>query len=293
MRYSIDHVTTVHYDGGIRGARFNLRLRPVAAPGQAVSDFSLAIEPRPLVQEDRRGPLPFHVTRVEIDEPFDTLTIRTRFLAEAEEDGLGIHAPDLPIAEVTRAALASADLGPWGPLHYLYASPLLGYSRAIADWAVPQLGPDAPALDAALALAKAIQRDFRYDGKATEADTTVAEAFAIRAGVCQDFAHVLIVALREAGLPAAYVSGYLRTTPPPGKPRLVGVDAMHAWVALWCGPQRGWVGIDPTNGCLAGSGHIVAAFGRDYSDVAPIDGIFLGGGSQRLETAVDVVPLEG
>jgi transglutaminase-like putative cysteine protease len=292
MRYSIDHTTVVKYDGGISGARFNLRLRPVASPGQAVSDFSLEIEPRPSVLEDRRGPFPFHVTRVEIDEPFDTLTIRTRFLADAEEDGLGIHAPDLSIAEVTRAALASSDLGPWSPLNYVFASPILRYTRAIAQWAVPQLPPDAPALESALALARTIQREFRYDGKATEADTSVAEAFVLKAGVCQDFAHVLIVALREVGLPAAYVSGYLRTTPPPGKPRLVGVDAMHAWVALWCGPQRGWVGIDPTNGCLAGTGHIVAAFGRDYSDVSPIDGIFLGGGAQRLETAVDVVPLE-
>lgn len=293
MRYAVDHLTRVRYEGGIRGARFNLRLRPVASPGQAVGGFSMTIEPRPSLLEDRRGALPYHLTRVEIDEPFDTLTIRTRFHAEAEEDGLAVHAPDLAIAEVARVAVASADLGPWAPLNYVYASPLLRYTPAIADWAAPQLRADAPALESALALARAIQRDFRYDGEATEADTAVAAAFALRAGVCQDFAHVLIVALREVGLPAAYVSGYLRTTPPPGKPRLVGVDAMHAWVALWCGPQRGWVGIDPTNGCLAGNGHIVAAFGRDYSDVAPIDGIFVGGGTQRLETAVDVVPLEG
>jgi transglutaminase-like putative cysteine protease len=120
----------------------------------------------------------------------------------------------------------------------------------------------------------------------------VSEAFAIRRGVCQDFAHILIEAFRSVGLPAVYVSGYLRTVPPPGKPRLVGVDAMHAWAALWCGIQRGWVGLDPTNGCVAGSGHLVTAVGRDYADVSPIDGIFVGGGSQRIETSVDVVPLD-
>src|SRR5690606_8179727 len=109
--------------------------------------------------------------------------------------------------------------------------------------------------------------------------------------VCQDFAHILIVALRSAGLPAGYASGYLRTLPPPGKPRLAGVDAMHAWVMLWCGPQRGWIGLDPTNGCITGPDHIIIAFGRDYADVSPIDGVFVGKAAQHLDTSVDVVPM--
>lgn len=292
MRYAVDHLTRVRYDRPIRGARFNLRLRPTAWPGQVVRDFVMEVGPRPHREDEGDDGYPVHRLRIDIDEPFDTLTVRTRFHAEAEDEGLALDAPDLPIAEVTHLALACDDLSGWSPLHYLFASPLLGPEPAIADWAAPHLPAEAPAAAAGLALAQHIQREFRYDGAATHADTPVGEAFGLRAGVCQDFAHVLIVALRSAGLPAAYVSGYLRTVPPPGKPRLVGVDAMHAWVALWCGPQRGWVGVDPTNGCVAGSGHLFAGMGRDYSDVSPIDGLFVGGGAQRLETAVDVLPLE-
>jgi transglutaminase-like putative cysteine protease len=101
----------------------------------------------------------------------------------------------------------------------------------------------------------------------------------------------MIIAARAFGVPAAYVSGYLRTTPPPGQPRLVGADAMHAWVNLWCGEELGWVGFDPTNDLLVGAGHIFTAMGRDYADVAPLDGVFHGGEGQRMKVAVDVVPM--
>jgi transglutaminase-like putative cysteine protease len=291
MRYRIDHTTRVSYRHAIRGARFNVRLRPVAWPGQRVSDFTLSVEPEPSRLEQSEGHYPVHLARIEIADAMEELVIRTRFHADAEETPAEPEGPDIAVAEAAALALATDDLGAWSPLNYLFPSPLLPALPDIAEWAVPLLPPDAPVLSAGLALARTIYRDFKYDSRATEADTPVGDAFAMRAGVCQDFAHVLIVAFRAAGLPAAYVSGYLRTTPPPGKPRLVGVDAMHAWVALWCGPARGWVGLDPTNGCIAGSGHIFAALGRDYADVSPIDGIFVGGGAQRLETAVDVMPI--
>jgi transglutaminase-like putative cysteine protease len=293
MRYRVEHLTRVKYRSPVRLARFNLRLAPVAWIGQTTSGFTLAIDPKPTLREERPGAYPFHLTRVEIDQPIETLEIRARFEATAQDAMLDLAMPDPPIATIARSALAQRSLDAWSPTLYLYPSPLLPGERAIADWAAPLLPADAPVLAAGLAITQAIHRDFRYDSDATEADTPVAEAFAIRRGVCQDFAHILIEAFRSAGLPAAYVSGYLRTVPPPGQKRLVGVDAMHAWVALWCGVQRGWVGLDPTNGCIAGSGHLVTAIGRDYADVSPIDGIFVGGGSQRIETRVDVVPLEG
>ncbi len=292
MRYRVDHLTRVQYRSPVRLARFNLRLAPIAWPGQTTSGFSLAIEPRPARREERIGAYPFLLTRVEIDQPIETLEIRARFEASAEDAMLDLAMPDPSIADVARSALAQRSLEPRAPTLYLYPSPLLPGERAIADWAGAFLAADAPVFATGLALTQAIQRDFRYDSDATEADTPVAQAFAMRRGVCQDFAHILIEAFRSAGLPAAYVSGYLRTVPPPGQKRLVGVDAMHAWVALWCGVQRGWVGFDPTNGCVAGSGHLVTAIGRDYADVSPIDGIFVGGGSQRIETQVDVVPLD-
>ena len=132
--------------------------------------------------------------------------------------------------------------------------------------------------------------DFTYDAEATDVSTPIAAAFEGRHGVCQDFTHIMIAALRGLGLPAAYVSGYLRTIPPPGRPRLEGADATHAWVNLWCGPQDGWVGFDPTNAILARDDHITLAIGRDYADVAPVDCIILSAGAQTLDVDVDVIP---
>lgn len=293
MRYRVDHVTKVKYQSAASLARFNLRLEPIDWPGQQIEDFMLEIEPHSFDCQAREAPYPFHLTRMEIDEPFRTLTIHASFHVTNEDAMmLDLGAPDPTIADVARAAIASPTLDGWAPAHYLYPSLLLPGQAEIAEWAAPLLEADAPVVATGLALAERIYAEFKYESGSTTADTPVAEAFAMKRGVCQDFAHILIEAFRSVGLPAAYVSGYLRTTPPPGKPRLIGVDAMHAWVALWCGTQRGWVGLDPTNGCFAGSGHVVTGMGRDYADVSPIDGIFVGGGKQELKSAVDVMPLE-
>jgi transglutaminase-like putative cysteine protease len=147
-------------------------------------------------------------------------------------------------------------------------------------------------LDCAHALCLAIHRDFKYDPKATDVETKPGEAFALRKGVCQDFVHVMISGLRGLGIPAAYVSGFLRTNPPPGKPRLEGTDAMHAWVRVWCGQLTGWVEFDPTNAMLAGSDHISIGHGRDYSDISPIMGVLKTSGSHEAAQSVDVVRVE-
>jgi transglutaminase-like putative cysteine protease len=134
-----------------------------------------------------------------------------------------------------------------------------------------------------------IHADFRYDSTVTDATTPVDRVFEMRAGVCQDFAHVAIAAMRSLGLPARYVSGYLLTEPPPGKERLIGADASHAWFSVWA-PPFGWVDLDPTNDTIPGEGHITVAWGRDYGDVAPINGIVTGGGDHLIEVGVDVIP---
>jgi transglutaminase-like putative cysteine protease len=293
MIYEVSHETRIGYEEQVRLARFNLRLRPVDWPGQQVSDFKLTLDPGAANITSRSGPYPVNVTRVVIDEPLSDLVMRSEFTVHVEDALLDMGTQALSIEQVSRAALAEQSLGATSPVNYFYPSPRLPLAPEIAAWSSGYLDPGAPAVDSALALARKIQSDFVYDSDATEANTPVDQAFQIRRGVCQDFTHILIVALRAAGLPAGYASGYLRTTPPPGEARLVGADAMHAWALLWGGPQRGWVGIDPTNGCLAGPGHIFVAMGRDYSDVAPIDGIFVGGGHQDLHTAVDVLPIEG
>jgi transglutaminase-like putative cysteine protease len=137
-----------------------------------------------------------------------------------------------------------------------------------------------------------IRSQFKYDPKATVISTPLKEVFEKRHGVCQDFAHVMIAGLRGLGLPAAYVSGYLRTIPPPGRPRLQGADATHAWVSLWCGEGIGWVGLDPTNDLVVENDHIELAVGRDFSDVSPVDGIIVGSRKQKLGVAVDVLLVE-
>jgi transglutaminase-like putative cysteine protease len=152
--------------------------------------------------------------------------------------------------------------------------------------------PGMTTLDAVRALGLALHRDMKFDPDATTVDTPPAEAFARRHGVCQDFAQVMIACLRGAGIPAGYVSGFLRTNPPPGKARLEGADAMHAWVRAWCGGQTGWVEFDPTNAIAAGTDHIVVARGRDYGDVAPVKGVLRIAGEQTTEHAVDVIPVD-
>ncbi len=136
-----------------------------------------------------------------------------------------------------------------------------------------------------------IHEDFVYDPRATTISTPVQEVFDQRKGVCQDFAHFEIACLRSLGLAARYVSGYLRTIPPPGKPRLIGADASHAWISVFCGPL-GWIDFDPTNNVIPSADHLTIGWGRDYGDVCPLQGVFVGGGKHDLSVFVDVMPLD-
>ena len=195
-----------------------------------------------------------------------------------------------PWERVREQALQGADLGPDGPGAYLYPTARTLPADPITDYTRASFTSGRPILSAAGELMRRLNTEFTFDSSATEVSTPAAEAFRARRGVCQDFAHIMISGLKGLGLPAAYVSGYLRTIPPAGQPRLEGADATHAWVAVWCGDELGWIGFDPTNAILAQNDHIVLATGRDYSDVAPIDGIILAPGGQTLEVEVDVIP---
>ena len=160
---------------------------------------------------------------------------------------------------------------------------------AFQAYAQLEFTPGRPLLEAAIGLMARIHHEFTYATASTDLTTPALEAFSRRQGVCQDFAHIMIACLRSLGLPARYVSGYLLTQPPPGQPRLLGVDASHAWLAVWC-PQHDWVELDPTNNLIAAQSHAVIACGRDYADVAPLRGVIQGGGSHTLSVAVSVVP---
>ena len=175
-------------------------------------------------------------------------------------------------------------------LEFTFASPYVPLASELRAYAAPSFPPGRPVLEGARELTTRIFRDFKYQPGATTLATGVLRAFQMRRGVCQDFAHIQIGCLRSLGLPARYVSGYLLTTPPPGKPRQIGCDASHAWLSLYA-PDLGWVDFDPTNNVIPSMQHITVAWGRDYDDICPIRGVFVGGGNHTMTVAVDVQPL--
>ena len=172
---------------------------------------------------------------------------------------------------------------------FVFDSPLLAATPELAEYARASFPRGTPLLIGARDLTRRIHRDFTFDPKATTVSTPLREVFEKRSGVCQDFAHLAIASLRSLGLAARYVSGYLRTDPPPGKPRLVGADYSHAWFSLFC-PHFGFVDFDPTNDCLPAERHVTAAYGRDFSEISPLAGVVTGGGQHTLKVAVNVEP---
>lgn len=291
MIYDIRHVTRFDYGGKVKFARCNLRLKPIHWSGQRLLDYDLRISPAGRVSPARAEAGLANVVRLVVDEPVRHLVIESISRIDIDRP-VPMPSDGSPrLHDIAVAARASRDPSPAGPASYLFPSPLIPLDRDIADYCALDLDPDRPALDAAIALAQRIQTDFAFDPHATLVDTPPHEAFLKRGGVCQDFAQIMITGLRAAGLPAAYASGYIRTIPPPGQARLVGADATHAWVLLWCGPELGWVGVDPTNGIWMAGDHIVMAIGRDYGEIAPIDGVVLGSSAQKMDVSVDVAPV--
>ncbi|MEO6218301.1 MAG: transglutaminase family protein [Sphingomonas sp.] len=291
MIYDIRHVTRFDYGGSVKFARCNLRLKPIHWSGQDLVDYRLTISPSGRTAPARAEAGLANVVRLVIEEPVRHLVIESVSRVVVDRPVPMPSDSDPTLAQVAIAARASRDPSPAGPTNYLFPSPLIPLDHDIAAWCAEDLHPDRPVLEAAIELARRIQRDFAFDPEATLVDTPPHEAFMKRGGVCQDFAQIMITGLRAAGLPAAYASGYIRTIPPPGQARLVGADATHAWVLIWCGPDLGWVGVDPTNGIWMAGDHIIMAIGRDYGEIAPIDGVVLGSGAQKMEVSVDVAPL--
>ena len=291
MIYDIRHVTRFDYGGQVKFARCNLRLKPIIWSGQTLDHYQLNIAPSGRTFPARAEAGLANVVRLVIEEPVRTLAIESLSRVTVNRPVPVPGTTDPTLADIAGAALLSRDCSPAGPSNYLFPSPQIPLDSDIAAWCAAELAPGRGALDAAIALARRIQAEFDFDPTATLVDTAPHDAFVKRGGVCQDFAQIMISGLRAAGLPAAYASGYLRTIPPPGKPRLVGADATHAWVLLWCGERLGWVGVDPTNGIWMAGDHVIMAIGRDYSEIAPIDGIVLGSGAQKLDVSVDVAPV--
>jgi transglutaminase-like putative cysteine protease len=292
MLYDIRLALHYDYDGAVHGDRHLVRVMPASIPGaQRVIAAALSFEPPPHSETtfvDFFGNL---VTTIAYARPHGSLDLKlSARVAVDKAVPAGDASPDIAGLRHELGTLWRLDGG--SPHHFLAASPRVALTPAIADYARESLGRTGTVQAAALDLCHAIHRDFAYVTDATNVDTTPLEAFTQRQGVCQDFVHVMIAGLRGIGIPAAYVSGYLRTLPPPGGRRLEGADAMHAWVRVWCGTAAGWVEFDPTNAMLAGPDHITIGHGRDYSDISPIVGVLRTSGRHRTRQAVDVAEVQ-
>jgi transglutaminase-like putative cysteine protease len=195
----------------------------------------------------------------------------------------------LPWEEAAATLSADHSVNGLEAYQFSFESPRIRIRPEFAAYARQSFTPRRPMQEALLDLTVRIHKDFRFDSKVTNVRTPPEEVFKKRRGVCQDFAHVQIACLRSLNLAARYVSGYLRTYPPPGKPRLIGADASHAWVSAYC-PGIGWLDVDPTNNVVPSDGHVTLAWGRDYSDVSPLRGLVLGGGAHTLKVGVDMKP---
>lgn len=279
------------YDKPASTSRHLLRLLPTGQDEaqQMISGY-LGIEPRP---DDRRDGVDFFgnaISEIAYDHPIDAVTFKlTARVRRSDMPQLLDLSP--PLAALAGELSDTRSLAPDAPHHFLADSPRVRAGPAFTAYGRGQIGAAASVFQAVGAVGAALHRDMTFDAKATDVQTDPAEAFTRRRGVCQDFTHIMIAALRGLGIPAGYVSGLLRTIPPKGKPRLEGADAMHAWVRAWCGTEMGWVQFDPTNDLLVGADHVVVAIGRDYDDVAPVTGALRASGAHKSTQKVDMVPL--
>ncbi len=288
MIYDIRHITTYTYEASVASTRCAIRLTPRDDRGQRVVESQVELAPAP---ETTRESVDFFGNRIveaTIRAPHARLRVSLTARVEVAREEPPAAALTPPWETIARDACAIRRLDCETPAHWLFPGRLTPLHAPATDYARECFPPGRPILEGAAALMARIQKDFAYDPDATHVATPLADAFAARGGVCQDFAHIMISALRGLALPAAYVSGYIRTLPPPGQPRLEGADASHAWVAVWCGEPFGWIHLDPTNAMFADDNHIVVAIGRDYADVSPIDGVIVGAGRQALDVSVDI-----
>lgn len=292
MLYDLRLELHYDYEASVHGDRHLVRVAPISIPRvQRVIASSVRFDPRPEQETTFVDFFGNTVTNIAYSGYHDHLDVRLTARVQVED----LHAPaDLsPTIEGLKQEIGALwSLAAGSPHHFLSASPRIPLDHEITAYALKSISRAPSVQAAALDLCLAIHKDFKYDKTATKVDTGPVEAFGLKRGVCQDFAHVMIAGLRGCGIPAAYVSGFLRTIPPKGKPRLEGADAMHAWVRVWCGQHAGWLEFDPTNAMLAGPDHITIGHGRDYSDVSPIVGVLRTSGQHHAKQSVDVVRVE-
>jgi transglutaminase-like putative cysteine protease len=291
MIYRIVHRTAYKYKNPVSVGNHVACLKPRSLPYQRLSRSELSIQPAPVTCTERVDFFGNLLCFFTIREPHTELVVEAR--SEVIVQGNGTPWPQQPISWEEAAKSLSNDHSPAGieAYQFEFESPRIRLRPEFASYALPSFTPRRPITEALRDLTARIHQDFRFDSKVTNVRTPPEEVLRKRRGVCQDFAHLQIACLRSLNLAARYVSGYLRTYPPPGQTRLVGADASHAWVSTYC-PGIGWLDMDPTNNIVPSNGHVTLAWGRDYGDVSPLRGLILGGGAHTLKVAVDMEPLD-
>jgi transglutaminase-like putative cysteine protease len=291
VKYRVTHSTLYGYDEAIPLSHNMIRMRPREHHGQACLQYELLVLPAPTIKNEGFDYFGNHVTWFSLQEPHTTL----RIAAQSEVEMTSSGPRDVNLGPSWEQALQILSIAPdhetLAAREFVFESMHVPWSTELAEFARGSFPAGRPFVACVFDLTERIYHDFKFLAGSTEIDTSVEEVFQSHQGVCQDFAHLQICCLRSMGFAARYVSGYLVTYPPPGKPRLVGGDVSHAWVSAYV-PSIGWVDFDPTNGVMPSDGHITVAWGRDYDDVGPSRGILIGGQSQSMDVSVDVAPIE-
>ncbi|MEO5822358.1 MAG: transglutaminase family protein [Vicinamibacteraceae bacterium] len=283
MIYDITHVTAVDYEERVSVSHHLARLKPRPSSHQVPLTHSWAFDPAPAVLRQHEDIFGNPVAFFAMQGPHRRLSVTSRAAVD-----VAAPPPLPPRSPAWETVRDGVDALPIDVYDFIVDSPLVAGGPAYAAYAAESFSKGRAIVDGLVDLTHRLHRDLTFAPGATTVATPVAEVFRLRRGVCQDFAHLQIACLRSLGLPARYVSGYLETSPRPDEPRLVGVDASHAWIALYV-PGTGWIDADPTNDRVPVDRHITLAWGRDYADVSPIRGVILGGGEQRTRVAVDIV----
>jgi transglutaminase-like putative cysteine protease len=287
VRYRVTHTTTYTYEEAVSVSHSEARITPRRTPGQNPQRTQLLVDPMPTALVTDLDYFGNTTHFFSLEESHSRLTVTA--VSDVDVDGVPTPAYALTpawesVPELVRRDRTKAGIEAVG---YTFQSPLARFDAQIRAYAEESYAPGRPVLEGAYELTRRIRADFDYEPGATSIFTPLSSVMQTRRGVCQDFAHLQIAMLRSLGLPARYVSGYVRTEPAPGRPRLTGADASHAWVSLYC-PGFGYIDLDPTNGTIPQDEHVTVAWGRDFGDVSPLKGVILGGGAHQLAVSVDV-----
>jgi transglutaminase-like putative cysteine protease len=291
MKYTVRHATFYSYTEPVPVCHNQVHLAPRSTAQQKCLEHQLVIDPVPSIRSKRQDYFGNEVDYFSIQEAHEGLDVTATSVVEVTAPPARRLSESPAWEDVAGVIPRDQSSNGLGIYYFTLPSPRLVPAAALRDYVLPSFTKRRPIAESVRDLMARIHAEFTFDPKATTVHTPPEELLRLKRGVCQDFAHLAIGCLRSLGLAARYVSGYVCTAPPPGMPRLLGADASHAWVSVYCGPL-GWVDFDPTNDAVVGDSHITIGWGRDYADICPIQGVFVGGGEHSMNVGVDVIPAQ-